>query len=123
MCNRERFAGNLFADVPTVLPEELVQVLVAAAGVRIERIVSTGHCSPDQFWYDQAEPEWVLVLQGAGVVEFADGTPARTLLPGDHLWIPAHQQHRVRWTSPEEPTIWLAVFVSPTAAQSADAQE
>ena len=29
---------------------------------------------------------------------------------GDHLLIPAHQRYRVAWTSPDEPTIWLAVF-------------
>jgi cupin 2 domain-containing protein len=29
---------------------------------------------------------------------------------GDWINIPAHQRHRVEWTSPDEPTVWLAVF-------------
>ena len=32
------------------------------------------------------------------------------LLPGDTINIPAHQKHRVEWTSPNKPTVWLAVF-------------
>ena len=33
---------NLFADIPTDLPEELVQTLLCTPSVRIERIVSPG---------------------------------------------------------------------------------
>ena len=29
--------------------------------------------------------------------------------PGDFVNIPAHNKHRVEWTAPDEPTIWLAV--------------
>jgi cupin 2 domain-containing protein len=29
--------------------------------------------------------------------------------PGDYINIPAHEKHRVAWTSPDGPTIWLAV--------------
>ena len=29
--------------------------------------------------------------------------------PGDFVNIPAHKKHRVEWTTPDEPTIWLAV--------------
>ena len=34
---------NLFADIPSTLPQELFQTLAEAANVRIERIVSHGH--------------------------------------------------------------------------------
>ncbi len=40
---------NLFADIPTRLPDELVTTLLEAADVRIERIVSHGHASPEEF--------------------------------------------------------------------------
>jgi cupin 2 domain-containing protein len=30
--------------------------------------------------------------------------------PGDFVNIPANQKHRVEWTTPDEPTVWLAVF-------------
>jgi len=101
---------NLFDNLPATLPDELVDVLVRGAGVRIERIVSTGHRSPDDFWYDQDEHEWVVVLRGSGAVRFADRAEPVVLRPGDHLTIPAHARHRVEWTDDDEPTVWLAVF-------------
>ena len=36
------------------LPEEVVDVLTQGDGVRIERIVSTGHASPAGFWAKNA---------------------------------------------------------------------
>lgn len=101
---------NLFADVPAPLPAELQQTLVDRPGVRIERIVSHGHASPAGFWYDQAEHEWVAVLQGAARLRFEDQAEAVKLRPGDFVNIAAHRRHRVEWTTPDEPTIWLAVF-------------
>ena len=29
--------------------------------------------------------------------------------PGDYVHIPAHRRHRVAWTDPSQPTIWLAL--------------
>ena len=99
---------NLWADLPSAhLPEELVTTLLQAANLRIERIVSHGHASPAGFWYDQPEHEWILVLQGAAQLEFADRTVS--LQPGDTLNLPAHTRHRVAWTTPDEPTLWLAI--------------
>lgn len=100
--------SNLFDELPNPLPQELTQVLLSARHVRIERIVSHGHCSPADFWYDQAEHEWVLLLTGAARLQFEDGIVA--LKPGDFIEIPAHCRHRVDWTTPDEPTIWLTVF-------------
>ena len=71
--------------------------------------MSTGQVSPPDFWYDQAENEWVLVLRGHAKLEFEDAREIE-LLPGDHVLIPAHEKHRVVWTCPDEPTVWLAVF-------------
>ena len=56
---------NIFDDLPQHLPKELVQMLLRAADVRIERIISHGHASPADFWYDQDQHEWVIVLKGA----------------------------------------------------------
>ncbi len=100
-------AGNLLADLPRQLPHELVQILVTATDVRIERIISHGHASPQSFWYDQPRDEWVLVLRGAARLEFDDG--AAELRPGDLVNIAARRKHRVDWTTPTEPTVWLAV--------------
>src|SRR5215510_14275666 len=78
---------NIFDDVPQNLPKELVQILVRAADVRIERIISHGHASPADFWYDQAQHEWVIVLKGAARLQFVDGMVE--MRPGDFINIPA----------------------------------
>src|SRR3954453_8218223 len=94
---------NLLADVPAELPEELIQTLVAAPGVRIERIVSHGHASPPGFWYDQGPAEWVLVVAGAPRLRF-EGGDAVEMTPGAYVNIPAGRRHRVEWTDPDRPT-------------------
>ena len=99
---------NLFADISADLPEELIQALLSTPGLRIERIVSQGHTSPEGFWYDQEEHEWVLLLKGAAWLRFQGQEPIE-LRPGMFVNIPAHWRHRVEWTDPHEPTIWLAV--------------
>lgn len=100
--------SNLFAAIPANLRDELSTTLLEAHSVRIERIVSQGQASPAGFWYDQEQHEWVIVLQGAARLQFEDRV--LELQPGDFVNIPAHQKHRVEWTTPDEPTIWLAVF-------------
>jgi cupin 2 domain-containing protein len=101
-------SSNLFADLPSQLPDELFTTLHEAANVRIERIVSHGHASPERFWYDQDQHEWAIVLKGAAQLRFEDGIVE--MKPGDFLNIPAHKRHRVEWTTPNEPTIWLAAL-------------
>ena len=103
---------NLFAELPTTLPAELMQSLLQRPGLRIERIVSLGHASPPDFWYDQAEHEWVAVLSGAAQIRLAEPDEIIELKPGGFVNIAAHRKHRVEWTTPDEPTIWLAVFYS-----------
>jgi cupin 2 domain-containing protein len=101
--------GNLFADLPRRLSQELSEVLAQSAGARLERIVSLGHTTPPGEWYDQDTNEWVVLLRGAAVLRFEDEPEPRRLVPGDWLDIPAHRRHRVEWTAPGEPTIWLAL--------------
>lgn len=100
--------NNIFKDVPEDLPEELVQTLLDNKNIRIERIVSKGHQSKEDFWYDQAENEWVILITGNAVLEFETGKV--TLKAGDYLNIPAHKKHRVAWTDPDVESIWLAIF-------------
>lgn len=106
-------SANLLRNLPAALPAELLNVLVENPQVRIERIVSTGQKSPDGFWYDQAEVEWVLLLRGSAALRIEGVEQPVTLEAGDHLLIPAHQRHRVEWTCAREPTVWLAVFWAP----------
>lgn len=101
---------NLLADLPQHLPNELVTTLLDATNICIERIVSHGHASPEGFWYDQDQHEWVVVLKGQARLRFEDDEQSVEMKPGDFVNIPAHKKHRVEWTTPDEPTIWLAVF-------------
>jgi cupin 2 domain-containing protein len=98
---------NIFDNLPLHLPKELVQTLLSAGDMRIERIISHGHASPEGFWYDQAQNEWVIVLKGAARLRFEDGMV--DMKPGDFVNIPAFKRHRVEWTTPDEPTVWLGV--------------
>lgn len=105
--------GNLFRDLPTVpQPEEQVDRLTPPGPVRVERIVSTGQNSPPDFWYDQDEDEWVVLLSGSARLEYADSRP-QELTVGDWVFLPAHCRHRVATTDPQQPTVWLAVFYPP----------
>ena len=47
-------------------------------------------------------------MKGAARLQFEDGMVE--MKGGDFVNIPAHRKHRVEWTTPDEPTIWLAVF-------------
>jgi len=101
---------NLFSSIPAQLPDELIEVLADSGAVRIERIVSRGHASPEGFWYDQQQDEFVLLLQGQAELELQDPQERLSLGTGDYLLIPAHRKHRVVRTSSDEDCIWLAVF-------------
>ena len=113
---------NLFADIPTDLREEVFTTLVADAQVKIERIVSKGHTSPDEGWYDQSLHEWVLVLRGTAEIAF-ESKPSVTLGPGDYLLLPAHIKHRVDRTSSDPETVWLAVHYGMTEETAEGAAE
>jgi len=104
--------NNLLADLPAALEEEQVTTLLRAPAMRIERIVSTGQASPPGYWYDQAEGEWVTLLQGeAGLV--IEGQAPRHLVAGSFVHLPAHCRHRVEWTSTSPQAVWLAVHYAP----------
>jgi cupin 2 domain-containing protein len=101
--------GNLFETVPSQCTEEQVLDLLATEHVKIERIVSCGQASPEDFWYDQASSEWVVVLSGSAGLLFEYENEPVLLGRGDHIYIAAHKRHRVEWTAADEPTIWLAI--------------
>lgn len=107
MAGNAPHSSNIFDDLPQNLPKEVVQTLIRADDMRIERIISHGHASPADFWYDQPQHEWVIVLKGEARLQFEDGVIEMN--PGDFVNIPAHQKHRVDWTTPGEPTVWLGV--------------
>lgn len=114
--------GNLLAAPKADAGQEITTLLQAGSGWRLERIHSCRSASPPGFWYDQAEEEWVCLLQGSARLRFADEARPRELNRGDWLHIPAHQRHRIEETEAGAGTVWLALFWSePPPASSAGA--
>lgn len=100
---------NIFESIPTNLDNEVFEDIIKSPNMRLERIISKGQSTPEGSWYDQDEHEWVMVLEGAAVLGFEDGSSV-SLKKGDYLNIPAHSKHKVSWTDPDQITIWLAIF-------------
>lgn len=97
---------NLFLDTAPVDAHEEFTTLLDHRAVRIERIASHGEASPPDFWYDQPEDEWVLLLHGQATLSYADGRELM-LRAGDWEFIAKHVRHRVAHTSQD--ALWLAV--------------
>ena len=100
--------NNLFDEVPEVLNDESFQELLTTKNFKLERIVSDGHSSPANFWFDQEMNELVILLSGSAELSYDNGQKF-ALNPGDYLTIPAHQKHRVDKTDLFEKTFWLAL--------------
>lgn len=101
--------GNLLAAIPSEIPEEIIQPILSSDTLKIERIISKGQKSPEDFWYEEEQNEFVIVLKGEGSILFEEGEEV-TLFPGDYLNIPAMKKHKVSYTKEDEETVWLAVF-------------
>ncbi|NMB81854.1 MAG: cupin domain-containing protein [Ignavibacteria bacterium] len=100
---------NIFHDIPEKSDEEFLEVLFQNNFLKMERIVSEGHSSPKNFWYDQDKNEFVLLLSGNAIISFEDGNSIE-LFPGDYFIIPAHKKHRVDYTDPNEKNVWFTLF-------------
>lgn len=106
---------NIFKEIPDIpFLEELTAILYQNAAVRIQRILSCGQASAPDFWYDQDEDEWLVLLTGHAVLEIEiqkNSFIKKELEPGSILFLPKHQRHRVDATSKEPPCNWLCVFI------------
>ncbi|WP_013325172.1 cupin domain-containing protein [Gloeothece verrucosa] len=101
-----------FLKIPAILPdEEYFQTILSNQNLKIERIISRGQTTPEDQWYDQERDEWVILLQGEAELSYQDGSKIR-LKGGDYLLIPAHEKHRVDYTSIDPPCIWLAIHAN-----------
>lgn len=109
----EPTTGDLFAALPvTPPPGERFDALLERSGVRVERIVSWGHATAPGEWFDQAADEWVVLLTGAARLRIDGRDALLEMKPGDWVFLPARLRHRVEWTDPAAPTVWLAVHVT-----------
>ena len=99
---------NIFNNVPQKLNAELFEKILSTNNFKVERIVSEGHTSPENFWYDQESNEFVLLLFGSAKISYDNGKIFE-LHSGDYLIIDAHQKHRVDFTDPDQKTFWLTI--------------
>ena len=109
MADKTKEMVSILEDIPTELPEELFDPICSSDTVKIERIVSRGHASPEGFWYDQEMNEFVFVVKGSACLKLENKEDLVILKAGDYLNIGARVKHRVEWTDPTCDTIWLAV--------------
>lgn len=99
---------NIFKQIPKNLQDELFEDIINTKNVKIERIVSYGHSSPESGWYESKLNEWVILLQGEAILSFEQKEDVK-LNAGDYINIAAFVKHKVSWTLPNTETIWLAV--------------
>ncbi len=104
---------NLLSGTCPAPGDERVDRLLSGTHWRLERIHSCLASSPEGFWYDQPELEWVLVLRGSARLRFEDEAEMRDLCVGDSLLIAPHRRHRLLATDPHPGTVWLALFWRP----------
>ena len=99
---------NIFDKIIVDKEEENFFEIFKNETIKIEKIVSNGQKSPENFWYKQEKSEFILLLEGFAILEFENREVE--LKKGDCINIKAKQKHRVKFTSLDEPTIWFAVF-------------
>ena len=99
---------NIFEQIIVDKNEERFFEIFKNETIKIEKIVSNGQTSPENFWYEQEKSEFVLLLEGFAILEFENRIVE--LKKGDCLNIEAYEKHRVKFTSLDEPTVWFAVF-------------
>jgi cupin 2 domain-containing protein len=87
--------------------------LVDTPAVLVEQILSSASASDEL--YVQERDEWVVVLEGAAVLEVEGVTTELTV--GDWIVLPAGVAHRVVRTEPG--TNWLAVHTPPVGQERA----
>ena len=100
---------NIYGGIPEEIPDEIFEEIFKTKNIKIKKIVSYGHFSPKNFWYDQDFGEWVFLVKGAARILFKGDEKPVKLLPGDYLNIAPHLKHRVISTAKNRVTIWLAI--------------
>lgn len=95
--------SNIFDHAQPPALGERFDELLRHRNLVIERIVSSAAITPTE--YNQAQDEWVLLVQGEAELELAGQVHA--LRAGDHLFVPAGVPHTV--LSASHGALWLAV--------------
>ena len=100
---------SIYSKIPKELSRELIENIASSNEIKIERIISKGHKTPKDSWYNQDKREFVLLIKGSAELLFYPNKLVK-MKEGDYIIIPAHKKHRVENTSTKTETIWLTVF-------------
>ena len=102
--------SNLLAEPLAASGHEIEEELCSGKGWRLMRISSNGSRSPDGFWYQQKEHEWLTLLKGSALLSLEDPEECVELSVGDQLMLSAGRRHRVERTDAHPGTVWLALY-------------
>ena len=102
--------SNLLDPAPAASGHEIEEELCSGRDWRLIRISSNGSRSPDGFWYQQNEHEWLTLLKGSARLRLEDPEECLELSVGDQLMLPAGRRHRVERTDADPGTVWLALY-------------
>jgi cupin 2 domain-containing protein len=100
---------NIFERTPAGGKREELITLLKTPGLRLEQILSHGQATAADHWYDQDQPEWVVLLEGTATLRF-EGDGLLGLAAGDSILIPVRSRHRVESCSQD--ARWLALHFS-----------
>ena len=74
---------NIFSNIPESIHDELFEDIISTENFRIKRIISSGHTTPKDKWYNQDKNEWVIVLKGNAELLFVEGNQIIKMKEGD----------------------------------------
>lgn len=101
--------NNIFENIELAGEEEQFDLLQKGLHYRIERIVTSGHSSPEGFYYEQENDEWIFLVQGEVILEMEEKYVQ--MKTGDHLFIPKNCRHRIEKSSVEPVCIWVCILI------------
>lgn len=87
---------------------EFFETLIDSKNIKIERIVSKGNSDSPDFWYNQQQDEWVILIQGTAKIAF-ENEETISIVAGEHLFIPKFKKHKIVETSTQPECIWIGV--------------
>lgn len=85
-----------------------IESIAETVDVRVERVTSRGQASASGVYCPQSDNEWLIMVKGQTTLEI--GTDTVNLIAGDYVFIPSNTRNRVQSTSPNEDTVWVAVY-------------
>ena len=82
--------SNIYSDIPDDLTHEVFEEILRDGSLKLERIISKGHKTPKDKWYDQDQDEWVILLKGSAGLVIEGEEDRRLAIAGQRDSLLAH---------------------------------